>query len=313
MGRKTCWTESRRNMSMKEFEVGSWTLCRTGADEEPKIADDELARVLGYEGNPVEIKKRIKRYLAQEILNDVEVIATVAKTGRPGQRFLLNEHQALFVAARCETPLANEILKEMIHVFTLARKGMLPGQGTQSQQIDVASLGASIAKAVAEGVTASNALLLEHVNRSNVSLVEGMGKMLSSFEQTMQQLIDKNLQSHVEGAHSTKLVIGAGGAWQIRERLKVIAEIYAPKDASKQKKLLSGLHLNLRARLGFYGTRKNWCYLPQDKWHSALGLIEEAYRQAERVAHQTGAEIPKPPSIQMCFGWGDPSKTKKGK
>ena len=42
--------------------------------------------------------------------------------------YVLNEEQACFVIAKSETPAANIILREIIHVFTLARRGMLPNQ-----------------------------------------------------------------------------------------------------------------------------------------------------------------------------------------
>lgn len=89
------------------------------------LAEDlQFARWLGYE-RPHEIRRLVDRNAG-----DLgEVFVTVTKTseqgGRPGRAYYLTESQALYLAAKSETPRANELLKTMIKVFMLARRGQL--------------------------------------------------------------------------------------------------------------------------------------------------------------------------------------------
>lgn len=118
--------------------VGTWTFTSwfaAGADE-PRILDLDLGERLGYE-RPRDIRKLIERLVRDKKLNDVHVCATVARTQMPapgGMRetvvdeYWLTEAQALLVAAKSETVKADAILAEMIYVYMLARRGLLPGQ-----------------------------------------------------------------------------------------------------------------------------------------------------------------------------------------
>ena len=326
-------------MSMQEFAIGSWTLCRTGTDDEPKISDLELARKLGYEHRLRDLRKRIKRYIDDKILNDVEVRATVAQTsgGRPGIMYMLNEQQALFVAARCETEIAHEILKEMIQVFTLARRGMLPVQQNTAQGLDAVQFGTAIARAIVESCAASNAMVVENVTRSNTAMIESVNRIGTSLvesmnktsammaenntkffvvlESSLQKIMDKNLQEHIIGTHLSKDNIGPDGAKRINEKIRQIAEVYWPDDARGQKSVRSELQLNLRSEVHFYGTRSSWCYLPQDKWQVAMKWLTREYRSALKRVVDSGGKPPKPgsPASQMSFDWGDPEDPKKSK
>lgn len=119
----------------RRIDVEGWSLVvaeRDDGEREPRIEDEELGRRLGFDRER-DIRKLIARYTESGELQGVHVRATVARTSMPngGERevavnvYELTEEQACFVAAKSETPAANALLKEMIHVFVLARRGML--------------------------------------------------------------------------------------------------------------------------------------------------------------------------------------------
>lgn len=89
---------------------------------EPLVKDLELARWLGF-SDLHKVRNLIERWAAEL----GEVSATVAETtkqgGRPGKAYLLTEQQALFIAAKSETPRATEILRQIIEVFVAVRRG----------------------------------------------------------------------------------------------------------------------------------------------------------------------------------------------
>jgi len=90
--------------------------------EEPLVRDLDLADYLGYED-----RHKIRDLITRHASGLGEVSAIVAETsprgGRPGRVNYLNEEQALYICAKAETPKANEVLKTMIRVFVLVRRG----------------------------------------------------------------------------------------------------------------------------------------------------------------------------------------------
>lgn len=94
------------------------------ASGEPLVYDLEFGRWLEY-SKPYKIRELIERHL--QSLG--EVSPTVGKTsnrgGRPGREYHLTESQALFIAAKSDTPRATELLRTMIAVFMMARRGQL--------------------------------------------------------------------------------------------------------------------------------------------------------------------------------------------
>jgi hypothetical protein len=99
-------------------------------DGEPRIRDVDLGEVLGYE------RPRVIRELIERNLDDLPGIqqrrAVRRYEIRPGvehsqgvAEYHLSEAEALFIAARSETPAGAAVLRRLIDVFLLARRGLL--------------------------------------------------------------------------------------------------------------------------------------------------------------------------------------------
>jgi hypothetical protein len=105
--------------------VDGWALATGGFDDaEPRVLDLEIAERLEY-ANSFDIRKLIRRLDEDGRLG---LVATVAKStgGRPATEYWLTEAQALKVVAKSETAKADALLDEVIRVFVLARRGLLP-------------------------------------------------------------------------------------------------------------------------------------------------------------------------------------------
>ena len=108
-----------------EHEGAPWALWRQSADsKEPLAKDTDVAVWLGYD-RPRDIRQLIDRYTDDLGVFSRHRTAKIAtdgsKRGRPEEGYLLTEAQALFIAAKSETPKANVVLKTMIAVFLKAR------------------------------------------------------------------------------------------------------------------------------------------------------------------------------------------------
>lgn len=125
--------------------VGEWSLRVPGAaGTEPEIPDTDLAPRLGMQIHKLrELSGRYER--GGDIHPRVEVSPAVGGTpesqrnpgGRPARRRFYNEADALFLVTRSEAPKAVALTKEMIGVYMLARRGLLP---QQQKPIDVEHL-----------------------------------------------------------------------------------------------------------------------------------------------------------------------------
>jgi len=109
--------------------ISGWPLVLRTDDAEPRIRDTDLCDRLGMTAVTT-VRQLIDRHIHAGNLKDTVVLSTVLKTsgGRPGKRYLLCEADALFVTAKSETPKAVALLHEIINVYILARRQMLPGQ-----------------------------------------------------------------------------------------------------------------------------------------------------------------------------------------
>lgn len=131
--------------------VGAWELTAWVGDgeREPRVRDLDLAARLGYE-RVTKIRDLIKGLVSAGKLKDIAVFPAAVQTsgGRPTREFWLTEAQALKVVAKSETAKADALLDEVIAVFILARKGLLPPPQTASltpQQIAAIAAAAAVA------------------------------------------------------------------------------------------------------------------------------------------------------------------------
>ncbi|WP_438032415.1 hypothetical protein [Sorangium sp. So ce204] len=115
-------------------EVDGWTVGFRDGDSEPLVRDLDLGERLGFE-RPRKIRELIDR-----MENDGKIAAVFRRptVGRRGfaeeiidERWL-TEAQALKVAAKSDTDVADALLDEMIRVYMLARRGELPQQRATS-------------------------------------------------------------------------------------------------------------------------------------------------------------------------------------
>jgi hypothetical protein len=96
-------------------------------DGEPRMRDLDIAEALGFE-RVRDIRKLIQRYAERLARFGQVVCATVAQTsagGRPASVFWLNEQQSLYICTRSQTARAEDVIAEMISVFTAYRHGRL--------------------------------------------------------------------------------------------------------------------------------------------------------------------------------------------
>lgn len=101
-------------------------------DGEPRIRDTDLGAFLGFE-RPRAIRELIARHYAAlkptphgtASVSLVEHRVTPERGGHSVTEFWLTEHQATYIIAKCETPVANEILQKVIAVFVAVRRGAL--------------------------------------------------------------------------------------------------------------------------------------------------------------------------------------------
>ena len=103
------------------LKVGEFTLTADDRDDEPRIKDEELGRLLGYE-RPRKVRELIRRNEAHLGTVRPTVGQTSAKGGRPSIEYHLTEAQALFIAARSETVVGAEVLSRLIAVYLDAGK-----------------------------------------------------------------------------------------------------------------------------------------------------------------------------------------------
>lgn len=174
-------------------EVNGWTVGFRGDDGEPLVRDIDLGERLGYE-RPRKIRDLIERLRDAEKLNDIHQRPTVGRW--PGQvapqavtEYWLTEAQALKVAAKSETDVADALLDEMIAVYMAARRDELPPQrATSIIQDDHESqlrlltlrqkLGLEILSAAPPGVLSED--YIRHKIEHSWALVTGQAPVLES-------------------------------------------------------------------------------------------------------------------------------------
>lgn len=96
-------------------------------EKEPRVSHVELAKRLGYERSN-DVAELILRHQARlESLDILPVCAAKSQgRGRPGKNYLLNQKQALYLCAKSEQPLAQDVTIQMVRVFDEALRTRAP-------------------------------------------------------------------------------------------------------------------------------------------------------------------------------------------
>lgn len=251
--------------------VGAWELVAWvgRGDEEPRIRDVDLAARLQYE-RPAKIRDLIKSMISRGKLSNVEVFPAPGKTfgGRPAMEFWLTEAQALKVAAKSETEPADAILDEMIHVFELARRGLLPSQAP------VADLGARDVMV---------AMVSEVVGQMVAPLLKRLGDL------------DKALAQRHEG------MITAHQAEELRRSIGAVArDYYDLGDYKNMRAARSAIHQHVMAASEWGGTgRVRWA-MPAGRYAVATATLRALQKAADRRL-KGSKKPPMPPRGQLTL------------
>lgn len=119
--------------------VNGWELAVMAGEgegeQELRVRDIDLGERLGFD-RPRDVRKLIERYAKTGEITPLSNRATVARFDSAGNsrgsievtEYWLDEADALFVIAKSDTTKANALTREMIRVYMLARRGLLPGQ-----------------------------------------------------------------------------------------------------------------------------------------------------------------------------------------
>lgn len=140
--------------------VGDWTFTVPGREgTEPEIPDTELAPRLDLALH--KLRELSGRHEKAGNINPRVVSPTVGETGgRPSRQRFYNEADALFLVTRSETPKAIALTKEMIGVYMLARRGLLPSTRPAVNLADFeAAIAARIDAGIRDGLAALGARL----------------------------------------------------------------------------------------------------------------------------------------------------------
>lgn len=248
------------------------------ADGEPRMRDLDIATKIGL-AQPRDIRKLIRRYEKSGDLGPVNWRATVARqsTGNGGirefatQEAWLTEEQSLFLVAKSETAAANKLTREVIHVFTLARKGLLaPPASDPSLVARLTALEASQAQTTA-------------------MLTALPGTMAATLAEVLRPLVAAS--SSVGGP-----CIGRGGAISVSGALKMYGDLMASREGLSASQWARRGEVDLRAMVSWTGTGSAWASFPMARWPELKKAIETLHATAGLVAsdRQRSAQLPLP-------------------
>ena len=237
----------------REITIGSWALHAAGdPNAEPRMRDLDLAERLGYE-HQRNIRKLIADLRRAGKLNDlhhrdIQERAPGQVAARPEREYWLTEAQALKVVAKSETAAADALLDEVIAVFIMARRGLLP---TAAQPVD-----ASLAMAQITALTALVTKLADNVGDMQQRLATG----------------------HAFASGTVSPMVGNG----IKRRLHVMGQRLAACKVAKN--VASGRQkqtVHLRAVVGWPG---KWNGLPVAKEADCMRELGAMERAVDTIA-----------------------------
>lgn len=228
-------------------QVGPWKFTAwvgRGEGEEPRMRDVDLGARLEY-GRVKDIRLLAREQEKAGNINPFHVRAAVARTGaapRFEDEMWFTEAEALWLASQSKTPRAVAVTKEMIRVYMLARKGLLP------QQRPAPSAEAFTAMALEVG----RAMVLEFI----APIRTEMAKMREDFAKLPQGVIS-GLQAD-----------------ELRRTVEYLAMCYVALDERKSTKAARGhVYERLKAAIawGFRGSQIHT--MPAAKYAEAVACL----------------------------------------
>lgn len=250
-------------------------------DGEPKMRDFDLATRLGL-AEPRMIRKLIKRYEKSGDLGPVDWRSTVERqlTNGGGHREYrvtvawLTEEQVLFLVAKSETATAVKLTKQMIHVFMLARRGLLTPPAPAA--VDPALFARLAALEASQAQTAAT---------------------LATLPSTMALAIAETLRPLLAPVTPTGgPCIGRGGALAISGALKMYGDLMANREGQTANQWARKAEVELRAMVSWTGSGSAWASFPMARWPEVKKAIETLHTTAGLVANDRlrSAQLPLP-------------------
>ena len=167
------------NSNVETIQLMGWTLARVDGNADVRIQDIELGRRAGL-SRPRNIRKVIKALEKRGRLPGIVMRSAVERIEKSGAasgveerevaEYWLTRTEALKVVNALETPPAEAMQDEMIHVFELALDGRLPGQ----LPIDSAAIRAMLREEIAAALEPVTHRLevIEHRPVASIGAVE---------------------------------------------------------------------------------------------------------------------------------------------
>lgn len=267
--------------------VGGYAFTAWANDDEPRMRDVELAEKLGY-GQPRDIRKLISRLAKEGKLPDVHVRATVARTQMPtgGVRetkvneYWLTEAEVLYLAAKSETEAADALLREVIRVYMLARRGLLPQPGNDQAMFTALSEIRQIQTLQQAAIARQDAAMVQQAEAVTalVAAVAGIGDLVRT-------IFDDHTTMQRASA-------GSSGARWISTHLRTYGVLMSDGTKADQKSWRQSGETELRGHLGFSGVGRAWHDLPIEDFARARVKLHEMIRKAERIAQRRQLDLP---------------------
>lgn len=228
-------------------DVDGWSVGFRDGDSEPRMRDVDLGTRLRFT-RPRDVRALIERLVAAGKLNDVHHCDTVSRrpgqvAARPVREYWLTEAQALKVAARSETDVADALLDEMIRVYMLARRGLLPAQQ-----------GGLDAAAVVQIVAQATGPLAEQLRDLKTALTQRAEGMISAHQ-----------------------------AVELGRQIGIVARTLVDLgDYKNMKAARAAVHQQVMAAAEWGGTgRARWA-MPASRYAAAMAALRALLRLAER-------------------------------
>lgn len=252
--------------------VEGWTLgVAQGTDgPEPRIRDVDLGERLKLK-DPRKIRQLIKSLVSAGIINPFAFMhaAGINGRGRPATEFWLTEDEALFVAMRSDAEGAILLQREMIRVFMLARRGLLPQQSVELHQIFSQ---------------------LAETNRSVLALAASMTNLSQALAANTQRI--EALEARASGSGGPQGRISSLECLRLLEAFRVIATLtvgpQVAKDHEQNRRWRKArLVADHKTRLAIrYPMGRKWCALDPRDLNEAWARIDELREEARRIAAQ---------------------------